>query len=66
LFSVLVLFGVLPAAMSWSDRYSDELEAPVPPIVPGGKFTLTFVMGGALLVIFSEIIKDIMQLQVIH
>ncbi|KAK3127945.1 hypothetical protein QOZ80_7AG0580490 [Eleusine coracana subsp. coracana] len=65
-YGVLVLFGVLPAAMSWSERYSDELEAPVPSIVPGGKFTLAFVMGGALLVIFSEIIKDIMQLQVLR
>uniref|UniRef100_A0A0E0EFM4 Uncharacterized protein n=1 Tax=Oryza meridionalis TaxID=40149 RepID=A0A0E0EFM4_9ORYZ len=62
----LVLFGVFPAAMSWSERYSDDLEAPVPPIVPGGKFTLSFVMGGALLVIFSEIFKDIMQLQGLH
>uniref|UniRef100_A0A0D3GUM5 Tyrosine-specific transport protein n=2 Tax=Oryza TaxID=4527 RepID=A0A0D3GUM5_9ORYZ len=54
------------SAMSWSERYSDDLEAPVPPIVPGGKFTLSFVMGGALLVIFSEIFKDIMQLQGLH
>uniref|UniRef100_A0A0A8YA82 Tyrosine-specific transport protein, putative n=1 Tax=Arundo donax TaxID=35708 RepID=A0A0A8YA82_ARUDO len=65
-YGVLVLFGVFPAAMSWSERYSEELEAPVPPIVPGGKITLSIVMGGALLVIFSEIIKDIMQLQGLH
>ncbi|CAL5061169.1 unnamed protein product [Urochloa decumbens] len=65
-YGVLVLFGVFPAAMSWSERYSDELEAPVPPIVPGGKVTLGVVMGGALLVIVSEIIKDIMQLQGLH
>ncbi|KAF0907398.1 hypothetical protein E2562_015889 [Oryza meyeriana var. granulata] len=65
-YGVLVLFGVFPAAMSWSERYLDDLEAPVPPIVPGGKFTLAFVMGGALLVIFSEIFKDIMQLQGLH
>ena len=64
LFSVLVLFGVFPAAMSWSERYSDESEAPVPPIVPGGKLTLSVVMGGALLV--SEVIKDVMQLQGLH
>jgi tyrosine-specific transport protein len=63
---VLVLFGVFPAAMSWSERYSDELEAPVPHIVPGGKFTLSVVTGGALLVILAEIIKDIMQLQGLH
>ncbi|KAL6657420.1 hypothetical protein ACP70R_005200 [Stipagrostis hirtigluma subsp. patula] len=65
-YGVLVLFGVFPAAMSWSERYSDELEAPVPPIVPGGKFTLSVVMGGALVVIFSEIVKDILQLQGLH
>ncbi|KAJ1292285.1 hypothetical protein BS78_02G380400 [Paspalum vaginatum] len=65
-YGVLVLFGVLPAAMSWSERYSDKLEAPVPPIVPGGQFTLSVVMGGALLVIVSDIIKDIMQLQGLH
>ncbi|PWZ15136.1 Tyrosine-specific transport protein [Zea mays] len=64
--SILVLFGVFPAAMSWSERYSDELEAPVPPIVPGGKFTLSAVMGGALLVIVPELIKDVMQLQGLH
>lgn len=52
--------------MSWSERYSDDLEAPITPIVPGGKITLSFVMGGALLVIFSEIFKDIMQLQGLH
>ncbi|CAL5085281.1 unnamed protein product [Urochloa decumbens] len=65
-YGVLVLFGVFPAAMSWSERYSDELQAPVAPIVPGGKVTLGVVMGGALLIIVSEIIKDIMQLQGIH
>ncbi|CAN6226452.1 unnamed protein product [Urochloa humidicola] len=65
-YGVLVLFGVFPAAMSWSERYSDELEAPVPPIVPGGKYTLGVVIGGALLVIVSEVIKDIMQLQGLH
>ncbi|RLN19761.1 tyrosine-specific transport protein isoform X4 [Panicum miliaceum] len=59
----LVLFGVFPAAMSWSERYSDELGAPRPRIVPGGKLTLSVVMGGALLVIASEVIKDVMQLQ---
>ncbi|KAK1678176.1 hypothetical protein QYE76_039024 [Lolium multiflorum] len=65
-YGVLVLFGVFPAAMSWSERYSDELEAPTSPIVPGGKVTLSFVMGGALLVIVSEIFKDILHLQGLH
>ncbi|XP_072975819.1 uncharacterized protein [Typha angustifolia] len=63
-YGVLVLFGVLPAAMSWSERYSNASESPkLPPLVPGGRFTLSCVMGGALLVIFSEIFKDVMHLQ---
>uniref|UniRef100_A0A0D9X2J6 Amino acid transporter transmembrane domain-containing protein n=1 Tax=Leersia perrieri TaxID=77586 RepID=A0A0D9X2J6_9ORYZ len=63
---VLGLSDFIADSMSWSERYSEDLEAPVPPIVPGGKATLSFVMGGALLVIFSEIFKDIMQLQGLH
>lgn len=59
-YGVLVLFGVLPAAMSWSERYSDASKSPnLPPLVPGGKFTLAIVMGGALLVIFSELFDNV-------
>ncbi|KAJ3683784.1 hypothetical protein LUZ60_014011 [Juncus effusus] len=59
-YGVLVLFGVLPAAMSWSERDSDESESlKIPRLVPGGKLTLSFIMGGALLVILSELFKDI-------
>ncbi|XP_020275225.1 uncharacterized protein LOC109849764 [Asparagus officinalis] len=62
-YGVLVLFGVLPAAMSWSERYSDASQSPeLPPLVPGGKLTLSIVMGGALLVIFSELFENIPQL----
>ncbi|XP_057515526.1 uncharacterized protein LOC130797061 [Amaranthus tricolor] len=58
-YGVLVLFGVLPAAMSWSDRYSTSLELPkVPQLVPGGKLTLSLVMGGAAWVILSEILAN--------
>ncbi|XP_038975071.1 tyrosine-specific transport protein isoform X2 [Phoenix dactylifera] len=59
-YGVLVLFGVLPAAMAWSERYLDASQSPrLPPLVPGGKLTLSIVLGGALVVIFSEIYKDV-------
>ncbi|GMG99966.1 hypothetical protein Nepgr_001806 [Nepenthes gracilis] len=58
-YGVLVLFGLLPAAMSWSDRYLGSPEFPkLPLLVPGGKLTLSFVIGGASLVILSEIIEN--------
>ncbi|XP_019066771.2 uncharacterized protein [Solanum lycopersicum] len=59
-YGVLVLFGLLPAAMSWSDRYSESTQTPnLPPLVPGGKITLSLVFGGAALVILSEIVENI-------
>ncbi|KAL0419457.1 UNVERIFIED_CONTAM: Tyrosine-specific transport protein [Sesamum radiatum] len=58
-YGVLVLFGVLPAAMSWSDRYSESSKSPkIPLLVPGGKLTLSLVMGGAGLVILTEILEN--------
>ncbi|XP_078445213.1 tryptophan/tyrosine permease isoform X2 [Wolffia australiana] len=58
-YGVLVLFGVLPAAMSWSERYLDESKTmPFPPIVQGGKITLFLVIAGAGLVILSEIVEN--------
>ncbi|KAH9622788.1 hypothetical protein KSS87_007384 [Heliosperma pusillum] len=58
-YGVLVLFGLLPAAMSWSDRYLTSPELPkVPQLVPGGKLTLSLVIGGAGWVIFSEILSN--------
>lgn len=58
-YGVLVLFGVLPAAMSWSDRYSESSESlKIPLLVPGGKLTLSLVMGGAGLVILTEILEN--------
>ncbi|XP_042394488.1 tyrosine-specific transport protein-like isoform X2 [Zingiber officinale] len=60
-YGVLVLFGVLPAAMSWSERDSNGSLTPrVPSLVPGGRFTLALVMAGAAFVIISEILKDIL------
>ncbi|XP_057955755.1 uncharacterized protein LOC131149373 isoform X2 [Malania oleifera] len=58
-YGVLVLFGILPAAMSWSDRYSGSSQSlNLPELVPGGRFTLALVMGGAGYVIFSEILQN--------
>ncbi|WOL06726.1 hypothetical protein Cni_G15460 [Canna indica] len=46
-YGVLVLFGVLPAAMSWSERYSKTSRTPsIPPLVPGGRYALVTVVGG--------------------
>lgn len=53
---MLVLFGVLPAAMSWSDRYSGSSETPT--LVPGGKVTLSLVTAGSALVILTEILEN--------
>lgn len=55
---VLVLFGILPAVMSWSDRYSSSSPSmTIPRIVPGGKLTLSLVIGGAGYIILSEILE---------
>ncbi|XP_058196315.1 uncharacterized protein LOC131312514 [Rhododendron vialii] len=58
-YGVLVLFGILPGAMSWSDRYSDSSDSQkLPQLVPGGKLTLSIVIGGAGFVIFSELLEN--------
>ncbi|CAN4119072.1 unnamed protein product [Withania somnifera] len=58
-YGVLVLFGLLPAAMSYSDRYSESTQTPnIPPLIPGGKITLSLVFGGAAYVILSEIVEN--------
>ncbi|GAB4855936.1 hypothetical protein Ancab_024576 [Ancistrocladus abbreviatus] len=56
----LVLFGLVPAAMSWSDRYysSSPEYRQLPLLVPGGKLVLSLVIGGAGWVIFSEILQN--------
>nr|GMD73677.1 tyrosine-specific transport protein isoform X1 [Ipomoea batatas] len=58
-YGVLVLFGLLPAAMSWSDRYSESSKSPrLPALVPGGRLTLSLVLGGSAFVILSEILEN--------
>lgn len=57
--AVLVLFGILPAAMSWSDRSSSSEQSPrLPYLVPGGKLTLSLIIGGAGCVILSELLEN--------
>ncbi|KAL3530121.1 hypothetical protein ACH5RR_009443 [Cinchona calisaya] len=59
-YGVLVLFGILPAAMSWSDRYSESSNSPkLPLLVPGGKLTLSLVIGVAGFVILSEVLENL-------
>lgn len=60
LLAVLVLFGLLPGAMAWSERYTDACVPPaVKPIIPGGKVTLSLLMGAAGIVIAGEFVKDV-------
>ncbi|OVA13833.1 Tryptophan/tyrosine permease [Macleaya cordata] len=57
-YGVLVLFGILPAAMSWSERHSNPSQVQkIPQLVPGGRVTLSFIIGGAGYVILSEILE---------
>ncbi|CAN1145432.1 Tyrosine-specific transport system [Linum perenne] len=60
-YGVLVLFGILPAAMAWSDRYSrtSSLMKVQQELVPGGKVTLSLLIGGAGSVILSELVEKI-------
>lgn len=55
-FGVVILFGMLPAAMVWSGRYYLKLERN--PQVPGGKITLLLVVAYAIAVIFLQIAMD--------
>ncbi|KAI9402148.1 hypothetical protein POPTR_001G224950v4 [Populus trichocarpa] len=62
-YGVLVLFGIIPAAMAWSDRYSSSSTSiKLPQLVPGGKVTLSLVMGAAGCIILSEILENFMHL----
>lgn len=55
-----MLFGILPAAMSWSDRYSASSPSiNLPQLVPGGKITLSIILGGAGYVVFSELLEKL-------
>ncbi|CAI5461829.1 unnamed protein product [Closterium sp. Yama58-4] len=53
-YGVLVLFGILPAAMAWVDRASLRPVTDQPRLVPGGNVTLTLIIGFALTIITNE------------
>ncbi|KMZ62605.1 putative Tyrosine-specific transport protein [Zostera marina] len=58
-YGVLVLFGIIPATMAWKERNSESLGSPrLAQLVPGGKVTLSLMIGGASLIIFSEILEN--------
>ncbi|KAL1807996.1 uncharacterized protein LOC108194481 isoform X1 [Daucus carota subsp. sativus] len=62
-YGVLVLFGILPAAMSWSDRSTNSsISQNLPILVPGGKFTLSLVIAASGFVILSEILENFVHL----
>eukprot|EP00898_Chlorokybus_atmophyticus_P007366 jgi/Chlat1/7630/Chrsp64S07164 len=58
-YGVLVLFGIIPAAMAWSERYSTSgrLLPATEPLVPGGKPVLTLLLGGAAAIIVGELLE---------
>ncbi|KAF3454093.1 hypothetical protein FNV43_RR04540 [Rhamnella rubrinervis] len=57
-FKALDFAGTYGAAMSWSDRYlAPSSSLKLPQLVPGGRLTLSLVIGGAGLVIFSELLE---------
>ncbi|KAF8039652.1 hypothetical protein BT93_B2004 [Corymbia citriodora subsp. variegata] len=59
-YGVLVLFGILPAAMSWLDRRSNSITSMrLPKLVPGGQLTLAVIGGGAGWVILSELLENL-------
>lgn len=59
-YGVLVLFGILPAAMAWNERYGNVcLSTPFRPIVPGGRVVLGAVIAGAGYIITSEFISSV-------
>ncbi|GAQ79764.1 Tryptophan or tyrosine transporter protein [Klebsormidium nitens] len=66
-YGVLVLFGLFPGAMAWAERYTDACMTPaVKPIIPGGKVTLSLIMGAAGIVIAGEFVKDVAGFLQVH
>ena len=57
-YGVLVLFGVLPAAMAWSERYSQTTLTQIR-VVPGSKPVLLGVGGIAVAIIAREFLNTV-------
>lgn len=62
-FGVLSLFGVLPPAMAWFDRYTQRTQTPLPvkesTLVPGGKPVLLLTAAFAAGVIAQDVLTRI-------
>mmetsp|Transcript_41026 Transcript_41026/g.76301 ORF Transcript_41026/g.76301 Transcript_41026/m.76301 type:complete len:96 (-) Transcript_41026:72-359(-) len=47
-YGILTLFGIIPAAMAWSQRYGeDAADTVAPETLPGGKFSLAAMVAAA-------------------
>ncbi|CEM06813.1 unnamed protein product [Vitrella brassicaformis CCMP3155] len=55
-FGISVLFGIIPAAMAWNERYNTATLAATPPLVPGGKITLAIMIGIASALIVEQVL----------
>lgn len=57
-FGVLVLFGIIPPAMSWAERYTPGtvINQLTPPMVPGGRATLLAIGGTASAIVLADVI----------
>ena len=53
-YGILTLFGILPAAMSWAQRYGDDASPFVEPVLPGGRLGLGAVGGVAVAFVALE------------
>jgi tyrosine-specific transport protein len=57
---VLVLFGILPAAMSWSESYSNPSSSmKLAQLVPGGRLTLSLIIGGEDVSYFQKYLRTL-------
>ncbi|NJN22263.1 MAG: tyrosine transporter [Leptolyngbya sp. RL_3_1] len=54
-FGISVLFGIVPAVMTWKERYTTRTHA-THSLVPGGKITLTVMIGLAMGVITQQLL----------
>lgn len=53
-YGILTLFGIIPAAMAWVQRYSDDAEPAVEAVLPGGRASLFAIAFAAASVIGLE------------
>eukprot|EP00967_Tisochrysis_lutea_P027960 scaffold32502_cov26-Tisochrysis_lutea.AAC.3 len=53
-YGILVLFGIMPAAMAWAQRYGQGADPAIEPALPGGRLTLVGMAAAAALVVAGE------------